>query len=68
MTIKELYRNFLIPLQKIYSLSEATIITDWVFEKTISLKRSDILKNPEKEITEAADQLIQKKLQELLLH
>ncbi|MEO6539753.1 MAG: peptide chain release factor N(5)-glutamine methyltransferase [Ferruginibacter sp.] len=68
MTIKELYRNFLVPLQKIYSLSEATIITDWVFEKTISLKRADILKNPEKEITAAADQLIQKALQELLLH
>lgn len=68
MTIKELYRNFLVPLQKIYSLSEATIITDWVFEKTVSLKRTDILKNPEKEITPAADELIQKKLQELLQH
>ncbi|MEO6253758.1 MAG: peptide chain release factor N(5)-glutamine methyltransferase [Ferruginibacter sp.] len=68
MTIKELYRNFLVPLQKIYSLSEATVITDWVFEKTVSLKRTDILKSPEKEITPAADELIQKRLQELLLH
>ena len=55
MTIKELYRNFLVQLQKIYSLSEATAITDWVFEKMVSLKRSDILKNPEKIITPAAD-------------
>ncbi len=48
MMLKELYRNFLVQLQKIYSLSEATVITDWVFEKMASLKRSDILKNPEK--------------------
>jgi release factor glutamine methyltransferase len=68
MTIKELYRNFLLPLQKIYSLSEATIIADWVFEKVVSLKRTDILKNPEKEITPAANNLVQNTLQELLLH
>jgi release factor glutamine methyltransferase len=68
MMIKDLYRNFLVQLQKIYSLSEATAITDWVFEKMASLKRSDILKSPEKIITPAADELIQKTLQELLLH
>ena len=68
MMIKDLYRNFLVQLQKIYSLSEATVITDWVFEKMASLKRSDILKNPEKKITPAADKLIQKTLLELLLH
>jgi release factor glutamine methyltransferase len=68
MMLKELYRNFLVQLQKIYSLSEATAITDWVFEKMASLKRSDILKNPEKQITPAADELIQNTLKELLLH
>ncbi len=68
MSIKELYRNFLVQLQKIYSLSEATVITDWVFEKMISLKRTDILKNPEKQITPAAKKLVQSTLQELLLH
>ncbi len=66
--IKDLYRNFLVQLQKIYSLSEATVITEWVFEKMASLKRSDILKNPEKKITQVADKLIQETLQELLLH
>lgn len=66
--IKELYRNFLLQLQKIYSLDEATNITDWVFEKTASLKRTDIIKNPNKVITPVADQLIQGKLQELLTH
>jgi release factor glutamine methyltransferase len=68
MMIKDLYRNFLVQLQKIYSLGEATAITEWVFEKRASLKRSDILKNPEKKITPAADKLIQETLQQLLLH
>lgn len=68
MMIKDLYRNFLVQLQNIYSLSEATAVTDWVFEKMASLNRSDILRNPEKLITPAADNLIQKSLQELLLH
>lgn len=68
MMLKELYRNFLLQLQKVYSLSEATNITDWVFEKKASLKRIDILKNPNKVITAAADKLIQEALQELLVH
>lgn len=68
MTLKELYRNFLVQLQKMYSLGEATAITDWVFEKTVSLKRTDILKDPKKQITEVAGNLVQKTLQELLLH
>lgn len=68
MTIKLLYRNFMIDLQKIYSLSEATAITDWVFEKTVSLKRADILRTPEKKITEKADTLLQRYLQELMQH
>lgn len=68
MSIKELYRNFLVELQKIYSLSEATVITDWVFEKMISLKRSDIIKNPEKQITPAAKTLVESTLQDLLQH
>ena len=68
MTIKSLYRNFLVQLQQIYSPSEATPMSDWVFEKIVSLKRSDILKNPEKEITPAAETLIQNALKELLSH
>src|SRR6187549_3730610 len=68
MTIKELYRNFLVRLQQVYSLDEATSITNWVFEKTASLKRSDILKDPQKLITPAADELIQHALQQLLQH
>ena len=68
MMLKELYRNFLLQLQKVYSLSEATNITDWVFEKKASLKRTDIIKDPNKLITPAADKLIQEALGELLTH
>lgn len=68
MIIKDIYRNFLVQLQKMYSLGEATSITDWVFEKTVSLKRTDILKSPEKTISPETNYLLQKTLQELLLH
>ncbi len=68
MTIKELYRNFLLQLQKIYSLSEATAISNRVFEKALSLKRSDILKNPGKIVTAADDASIRHILQQLLQH
>lgn len=68
MRLKELYRNFLVQLQKIYSLGEATAITDWVFEKLASLKRKDILKDPEKNISPAANELIQNALKDLLQH
>lgn len=68
MMLKELYRNFLVHLQKIHSLSEATIITDWAFEKVVSLKRTDILKTPEKEMTPGAAYLLERTLNELLLH
>lgn len=68
MIIKDIYRNFLVQLQKMYSLGEATSITDWVFEKTVSLKRTDILKSPEKTISPETNNLLQKTLQELLLH
>lgn len=68
MMIKELYRNFLVKLQQIYSLGEATSITNWVFEKMVSLKRSDIIKSPGKIITPVAHELIENTLQQLLQH
>ena len=68
MGIKERYRNFMLQLQKIYSLGEATAITNRVFEKAVSLKRSDILKDPTREITPEADESIQNILQQLLQH
>lgn len=68
MGIKELYRSVLLQLQTIYSLDEATPITDWVFEKMASLKRTDIIKNPGKQISAAAEERINRSLSELLTH
>lgn len=68
MDIKTLYRNFLVRLQKIYGLGEATFITDWVFEKKISLKRTEVLKNPFKQVSAEAQKIMEDCLQELLTH
>lgn len=46
MAIKELYRNFLVQIQQIYGLSEATVICNWVFENIAAIKQSDLVKNP----------------------
>ncbi len=46
MTVKELYRHYLKELQVLYSVNEATIITDWIFESVAGVQRSDMLKTP----------------------
>jgi release factor glutamine methyltransferase len=68
MTLKEAYRNFLLQSQAIYSLSEATVITDWVFESVINIKKADLIKNPNLAITKAAHREITKRLEEVLQH
>jgi release factor glutamine methyltransferase len=68
MIIKELYRYFLVQLQEIYSLNEATVITDWVFDKVINIKRTDLLRNPNQPVTVAAHGLMNQKLMQLLKH
>ena len=68
MIIKELYRYFLVQLQEIYSLNEATIITDWVFDKVINIKRTDLLRVPNQPVTVAAHGLMNQKLMQLLKH
>ena len=50
MGIKELYRNYLLQLQQIYPLSEATVITDRAFESIANVKRPDLLKDPTKQL------------------
>ncbi len=46
MTTNQQYRNFLQQLQTIFSLNEATVITDWVFESVAGIERFEIIKNP----------------------
>ena len=68
MVLKELYRNFLVQLQGIYSLSEATTIANWVFEKIAAIKRSDILKDPTKPLNLSAIKPLNDALAQLLEH
>ena len=68
MVIKELYRNFLVQLQVIYNLNEATKITDWVFEKIAVITRSDIIKNPTKELNPSIINRLNEALTKLLEH
>jgi release factor glutamine methyltransferase len=68
MVLKEFYRFFLQQVQGIYSMNEAAIITDWVFEKTASLKRMDILLHPEQLIDNDHLQKLQSCLEQLLQH
>jgi release factor glutamine methyltransferase len=68
MTVKEVYRNFLLQVQDIYPLSEATVITDWIFESLLRVKKADLIKNPTQLIGQSEHLQIAKCLEQLLEH
>jgi release factor glutamine methyltransferase len=68
MKSKELYRNFLVELQSVYDLSEATVITDWVFENVAQIKKADLIKNPLQTIPAPILKKLAQKQEELLQH
>ncbi len=68
MTINNFYRQYLQQLQNIYSLQEAAVITDWVFQNKASIKRSDIIKTPEKFLSEKIIEVLNEALYQLLQH
>ncbi|MEI7735916.1 MAG: peptide chain release factor N(5)-glutamine methyltransferase [Ferruginibacter sp.] len=68
MNTKELYRNFLVQLQKVYELGEATVITDWVFDNIANIKKTDLIKNPMQQVPAPVVKKIAEKLEQLLLH
>jgi release factor glutamine methyltransferase len=68
MNSKALYRSFLVELQAVYDLSEATLITDWVFENIASIKKADLIKNPLQQIPAAIVKKLVEKKEELLQH
>ena len=68
MVLKELYRSFLLRLQNIYSLGEATTITNWAFEKIANIKRSDIIKDPAQPLNPSTLKLLNDALAQLLEH
>ena len=68
MTIKEIYRDYLIQLQPIYSANEAMVITDWVFEKIAGVHRSELIKNPQQTLSSEINVQLDSCLADLLLH
>lgn len=68
MNSKELYRKFLVDIQRIYSLDEATVIADWVFEHVAGLKKTDLIKNPLQQIPAPVVKKISDKKEQLLQH
>ena len=68
MTIKKQYHSFLQQLKVIYNPSEATTITDWVFESIAGIKRFDVVKEPDQLITSSTAEQLQIALDALLLH
>jgi release factor glutamine methyltransferase len=68
MNTKELYRNFLVQLQKVYELGEATVITDWVFDNIANIKKTDLIKNPMQQVPASVVKKIAEKLEQLLSH
>jgi len=68
MGIKELYRNYLLQLQQLYPLSEATVITDRAFESIANIKRADLVKDPMKQLNNKTIQQLSKAFEQLLAH
>ncbi|HMG82501.1 MAG TPA: peptide chain release factor N(5)-glutamine methyltransferase [Ferruginibacter sp.] len=68
MTLKEVYRKILEQAQSIYSLSEATTMTDWIFENVADVQRADIIKTPDLEISQSILAELDNRLHQLLLH
>ena len=68
MNSKALYPNFLVELQSVYELSEATVITDWVFENVANIKKADLIKNPLQKIPRPVLIKLAAKQEELLQH
>jgi release factor glutamine methyltransferase len=68
MNSKQLYRNFLVELQTVYDLNEATVITDWVFENIANIKKADLIKNPLQKVPQPVLVKLAAKQEELLQH
>lgn len=68
MGIKELYRNYLLQLQQIYPLSEATVITDRAFESIANIKRAELIKDPTKQLNNKTIKQLNIAFTQLLQH
>ncbi|MDB5275483.1 MAG: prmC [Ferruginibacter sp.] len=68
MVVQQQYRFFLQQLQTIYTIREATVITDWVFESLAGTERFDVIKNPALLLSPLVEGQLDKALVALLQH
>jgi len=68
MNLSTFYRNFIRDLQQIYSAHEAANITAMCFEKIAGITKSDVIKNPDFNLSEIHFKNLETSLSELLLH
>jgi release factor glutamine methyltransferase len=68
MNLSTFYRNFIRDLQQIYSAHEAANITAMCFEKIAGITKSDVIKNPDLNLSEINIKNLETSLSELLLH
>jgi release factor glutamine methyltransferase len=68
MIAKILYRQMLEQLQNVYSPHEASVITDWVFEKNAGLKKLDFIKDGTLQVSITQESKLREALRALLLH
>lgn len=68
MGAKDIYRKYLSDLQTIYTINEATLITDWIFESIGGVLRFEMIKNPAFQFNTEIVQKLETALQKLLIH
>lgn len=68
MGTRALYRDFLQQLQEVYSLGEATVMTDTLFDFFAGIKKSDIILSPQLMLAEPVLLRLTQALRELLNH
>lgn len=68
MNLSTYYRNFIVQLQQIYSTHEAANIAAMCFEKIAGITKSDVIKNPDFNLSEIHFKNLETALSELLLH
>ena len=68
MNLSTFFRNFIQQLQQIYSAHESANITDMCFEKIAGITKSDVIKNPDFNLSAIHFKNLEAALAELLLH
>lgn len=68
MTLNDVYRKYLHELQRVYTAGEASNITSIIFEYFAGLSKSDVIKDPSRNLDEPLVTQLNESLHELLQH